>query len=59
MEKKMIEVYFNGELECGAFIQNAMVVVNEDYTMLQLVMAIKEAGYKSFMTRTMRRLVKI
>jgi hypothetical protein len=61
-EKKMerkIKVYFDGELECGAYIKNAMVIVNEDYTMLQLVTAIKEAGYKTFMTDTMRRLAKV
>ena len=56
---KQVTVYFNGELECGAFIQNAMVIVNEDYTMLQLVTAIKEAGYKTFMTGTMKRLAKV
>lgn len=54
-----VKVYFNGQLECGAFIQNACVILNEDYTMLQLVTAIKEQGYKSFMTNTMNRLVKI
>lgn len=55
----MTTVYFDGQLECGAYIQNAMVVVPEDYTMNQLVTAIKNAGYISFMTRTMRTLVEI
>lgn len=55
----MTTIYFNGQLECGAYIQNAMVIVPEDYTMNQLVTAIKNAGYISFMTRTMRTLVKI
>lgn len=55
----MTKVYFDGQLECGAYIQNAMVIVPEDYTMNQLVTAIKDAGYVSFMTRTMRILVEI
>jgi Mg/Co/Ni transporter MgtE len=57
MEK--VKVYFDGELESGAYIQNAMVVLNEDWTMGQVVKAIKESGYKSFMLRTMKRLVRI
>lgn len=55
----MIKVYFNGQLESGAFIQNAMVIVPEDYTMNQLVTAIKSRGYTSFMKRTMHTLVEI
>lgn len=55
----MTTVYFNGQLECGAYIQNAMVVVPEDYTMNQLVTAIKNAGYVRFMTNSMRTLVEI
>lgn len=55
----MTTVYFNGQLECGAYIQNAMVIVPEDYTMNQLITAIKNAGYVSFMTRTMRTLFEI
>lgn len=55
----MIKVYFNGQLENGAFIQNATVIVPEDYTMNQLVTAIKNRGFTSFMTRTMRTLVEI
>jgi hypothetical protein len=55
----MKKVYFNGQLTSGAYIQNACVTVNEDYTMNQLVTAIREAGYVSFMTQTMNRLVKI
>lgn len=56
---KTTMVYFNGQLECGAYIQNARVEVPEDYTMNQLVTAIKNAGYVSFMTETMKRLVEI
>lgn len=52
-------VYFDGQLACGAYIQNACVFVQEDYTMEQLVTAIKEAGYVCFMTKTMKRLVMI
>lgn len=59
MEKKMVKVYFDGQRESGAYVQNACVWLNEDYTMLQLVNAIKESGYVSFMTDTMKRLVKI
>ncbi len=56
---KFIKVYFNGQLKSGAFIQDAFVYVNEDYTMTQLVTAIKEVGFISFMTGNMRKLVKI
>lgn len=52
-------VYFDGQLETGTFIQNATVEVPEDYTMNQLVTAIKNQGYASFMTRAMKTLVKI
>lgn len=54
-----IRVYFNGQRESGAYIQNAFVELDEDYTMLQLVRAIKESGYVSFMTSTMKRGVRI
>ena len=56
---KKVNVYFDGELESGVYVQNAMVVLNEDWTMSQVVRAIKESGYKSFMLRTMKRLVRI
>lgn len=56
---KQVKVYFDGQRESGAYVQGAMVVVNEDYTMNQLVNAIKEEGYVSFMTDTMKILVKI
>lgn len=56
---KFETVYFDGVLECGAFIRGAMVDVPKNYGMGQLVRAIKAAGYKAFMTETMRVLVKI
>lgn len=56
---KYTKVYFDGQLKSGAFIKSAMVTVPEDYSMNQLVKAIKEAGYISFMTQTMKVLVKI
>ena len=55
----MIKIYFDGQTTTGAYIQNAFVWVSEDYTMLQLVTAIKEAEFVSFKTHTMNRLVKI
>lgn len=56
---KTMKVYFNGNLECGAFIQNAVVEVPEDYTMRQMVEAIKHAGYISFKLPSMKRSVFI
>lgn len=56
---KNTRVYFDGQLECGAFIKNASVEVPEDYTMNQLVQAIKNRGFISFMTATMNVLVEI
>ena len=58
MEKR-IKVYFDGQRESGAFVQGASVTVNEDYTMRQLVNAIKEAGFVTFATDTMKRLAKV
>ena len=55
----MTKVYFEGQLACGAYVKNASVIVPEDYTMLQLVTAIKNKGYINFMTTTMRILVDI
>ena len=57
--KNTIKVYFDGVLECGAYIMGADVVVPENYGMAQLVRAIKQAGYKAFKLDTMRVLVKI
>lgn len=57
--KNTIKVYFDGVLECGAYIMGANVVVPENYGMGQLVRAIKQAGYKAFKLDTMRVLVNI
>ena len=57
--KNTIKVYFNGVLECGAYIMGAEVEVPENYGMGQLVRAIKEAGYKKFMTETMRTMANV
>lgn len=59
MERKETEVFFNGVLNCGAFIYGASVIVPEDYTMLEIVKAIKAAGYKAFMLPGMRRLADV
>ena len=55
----MKEVFFNGVLNCGAFIYGASVTVREDYTMSEIVKAIKAAGYKEFMLDGMKRLAKV
>lgn len=57
--KNTIKVYFDGVLECGAYIMGADVVVPENYGMGQLVRAIKHAGYKAFKLDTMRIFVNI
>ena len=57
--QKMIKVYFNGVLTCGAYIYGACVEVPEDYTMRQLVNAIKEAGYIQFMLDSMKILAYV
>lgn len=56
---KEIKVYFDGITEMGCIIKNAMVVVPEDYTMNQMVNAIKDARYKMFKLDTMKRFVKV
>ena len=56
---KLTKVYFDGVLECGAYIKGADVEVREDYGMNELVRAIKAAGYKAFMTDNMRVLAKV
>lgn len=55
----MKKVYFTGITEMGCCIKNACVIVNEDYTMNQLVLAMKNAGYTMFMLQSMKRFVKI
>lgn len=54
----MKKVYFDGVLDCGAYIQNAMVVLPEDCGMAQLVREIKNLGFVSFKLDSMKRLVK-
>ena len=56
---KYTAIYFDGELKTGAYVQNAMVEVPEDYTMAYLIREIKEQGYISFKLDGMRRLVKV
>lgn len=56
---KLTKVYFDGILECGAYIKGAYVEVREDCGMSELVRAIKVAGYKAFMTENMRVLAKV
>ena len=59
-EYEMKKVYFDGETDkYGAYVQGACVTVSDDYTMTELVKAIKAAGYATFMTETMRRLAKV
>ena len=55
---KIIEIGFYGMLECGSYVY-ASVKVPEDYTMNLLVKAIKERGFKSFMTNNMKIMVEI
>lgn len=55
----MKKVYFNGVLKCGAYVQDACVIVSCDCTMNELVKAIKEAGYTQFMTGGMSRLAEV
>ena len=44
----MVKVYFDGETSYGSFIYGASVILPEDYTMNQLVTAIKDSGYRTF-----------
>ena len=55
----MVKVYFDGETSYGSFIYGASVILPVDYTMNQLVTAIKDSGYRTFKLGTMRRLAKI
>lgn len=49
-----MRVYFDGITEMGCVIKDAMVVVPEEYTMNQMVKAIKDEGYKMFKLNTMK-----
>lgn len=55
----MTKIYFNGIRETGAFVYGCEIVMNEDYTMNQLVTHLKKLGYKAFQTTTMKKLVYI
>lgn len=51
---KEVKVYFDGITAAyGCYIQNACVVLPEDYTMNQLVTAIKFNGYRKFKLQSM------
>ena len=51
----MKKVYFDGiTSEYGCYIQNACVEAPEDYTMNQLVSAIKDNGYQAFKLSSMK-----
>ena len=56
---KTMKICFDGTLECGALIQNAVVEVPEDYTMRNMVEAVKVAGYSSFKLPSMKKFVSI
>lgn len=50
-----IKVYFDGITSAyGCYIQNACVILPEDYTMNQLVSAIKVNGYQKFKLHSMK-----
>lgn len=59
----MEELYFNGEISLSSggasYIQGAKVFVPKDASMNQIVTAIKDLGYISFMLPTMNKLVKL
>ena len=56
----MKKIYFCGETDkYGAYVQGASVTVSDDYTMTELVRAIKNAGYATFMLDGMRKLAKV
>ena len=56
---KYEKIYFYGETESGCCIQGAMVEVREDATMLEIVKAIKNAGYVRFMLQSMNRFANV
>ena len=58
--ENMIWVYFDGiTKEYGCCIKNARVYVQEDYTMNQIVTAIKANGYSHFLLSGMKRFAKV
>ncbi len=57
---KEIKVYFDGITSTyGCYIQNACVTLYEDYTMNQLVSAIKSNGYQMFKLHSMKTFAKV
>lgn len=55
-----IKIYFDGITSAyGCFIQNACVTLPEDYTMNQLVSAIKNRGYQKFKLRSMNAFAEV
>lgn len=51
----MKKVYFDGiTSEYSCYIQNACVILPEDYTMNQMVSAIKDNGYRKFKLPSMK-----
>lgn len=58
--ERNVKVYFDGITAAyGSYIQNACVILPEDYTMLQLVSAIKLNGYKMFKLHSMNVFAKV
>lgn len=57
-EHEMTEVGFIGITESGCCVYTS-VSVPEDYTMTQLVRAIKNAGYVRFCTNTMKKFAEV
>lgn len=54
-----IILYFNGVRGNGAYVQNAMIEIRKDYTMLELVEAMTRNDYKAFQLPSMKKLVYI
>lgn len=55
----MTKVYFDGVTkEYGSYVQNACVILPEDYTMTQFINAIKDR-YQMFKLPSMKKLVSL
>lgn len=52
--EEMTRVYFDGITEMGCSIKNAMVTVSDDWTMNEIVEAIKDQRYIFFKLPTMK-----
>lgn len=55
----MYKVYFDGMTKMGSYIQNACLMFNEEPTMCELVIRLKEEGYVMFRLPHMLKLVNI